>query len=601
MDWNHGIFGLAPLPGDANGTPRVSTFHGSSGYFDGGADGLSWSPGVNIWDPAKGNNPSGFFEPYSPRNGYATWQPVDEPYAFFSNLLVAPYVSELTMSYVFPVDNEATPRFRICQMGNRTNHVLDGCDASPDGTKIIFNSDTLMAGGIYYVVARLPDRPLNAAAAESSGNVDVTWLAATHSKEVAGYNVYRSGDSGYGYSQINASLVTDLSFTDTTADTGSTYFYVVTSVEHSELEGTYSDEAAYGAAAATAERTIFAEAEAGSWDTGFWKGFYGTCSDLYYIWKRTGGGTATATVPMDVPRSDDYYVWARIKDGTVTIEGEAITTTESQWTWVRSTFPVTLLAGLVDIDATATDYGSAIDAIYLTTDTSFTPVGMNSMDIHSPDQLTGLAGTPDGSFGVDVSWTASGAADLHHYNLYIGTSAGFTCDSETLIASPASTSHLDWQLSAGTTYYYKVTAVDRQGNESTPSIAASVTTAGLSIVTLDQAVSFVDANTVTATVNVPTSGSYRLWIKFDKNNTTNGRVYVKRDSLSPVTWQWAPDDTVRAQVDTWLTYGTQSVYTLSAGSHTFSIECATSTITDIKVTNDMSWRPPDYFVSRFGW
>ncbi len=283
---------------------------------------------------------------------------------------------------------------------------------------------------------------------------------------------------------------------------------------------------------------------------------------------------------------------------------------ETRWTWIRSASTVTLLAGLTDIDVTATDYGSAIDAIYLTTDTSFTPVGMNSMDIRSPDQITGLAATPDGAFGADVSWAASGAGDLHHYNLYIGTSAGFICDSETLIASPDSDSYLDWQLSAGTTYYYKVTAVDRQGNESTPSSAASVTTAGMSIVTIDQAVTDNGDDTFSVTVNIPATGNYRLWIKFDKNNTRSGRVNVTRDSSSSALWQWSPDKTIGTQVDTWLTYATNGVYNLTAGNHTFDFDfplasattpVAACTITDVKVTNDMSWRPPDYFVSRFGW
>ena len=613
FDWNHGIIGYPSLPGDANETPRVTGFHSGEGYFDGGTDGLTWSPGVNIWSPTKTGPIYDWFNPSG--QSYATWMPPDEPWAFFSKLLGEPYVSQLTMNYVFPVANEGSNCFRICQMGNRTRWVLDGCDASPDGTKIIFKSDMLGATEVYMVVARLPEPPVNVSALESGGNVIVSWEKAKHSRETAGHHVYRSDSSGGNYTQINASLIDANSFIDMTANTGSTYYYVVTSVEHSNLEGTYSAEAAYGSGAATDERTVFIEAEAtGDTGVGFWKGFYGTCSNLYYIWMRKAGANGIVTIPADLPRADDYYIWARIQSGGCDIEGQAINTTKARWTWVRSASTVSLSAGMNDLDVNSVDYGLGIDALYLTTDATFTPVGKNSMDAIAPSQITGVAASASGSFAANVSWDASGDADLHHYNLYIGATSNFKCDSETLIASPVSNSYLDWQLGVGTTYYYKVTAVDRQGNESIPSVDGSVTTGSLAIATVDQAVT-PDPNDpndlFTATVSIPSTGDYRLWIKLAQYNDRpqfRERVTVTIDGGASELWQWAPDEEFVQAGTTWLSYGTQSVYNLSAGSHTVTVYTheeepmtVDTMVTDIKLTTDMSWKPDTYFWGGFGW
>jgi len=59
---------------------------------------------------------------------------------------------------------------------------------------------------------------------------------------VAGYNVYRSAVSGSGYIKINSSLVAVLSYTDSTVQSGTTYFYVTTAVDSTGNESMYSNE-----------------------------------------------------------------------------------------------------------------------------------------------------------------------------------------------------------------------------------------------------------------------------------------------------------------------------------------------------------------------
>jgi hypothetical protein len=67
----------------------------------------------------------------------------------------------------------------------------------------------------------------------------LTW---TESSTVIGYNVYRGSVSGGPYTKINPSLDATTSFTDTTAQAGQTYYWVVTAVNSSNVESSYSNQ-----------------------------------------------------------------------------------------------------------------------------------------------------------------------------------------------------------------------------------------------------------------------------------------------------------------------------------------------------------------------
>ena len=71
-------------------------------------------------------------------------------------------------------------------------------------------------------------------------SVALTWSAS--SSTVSGYNVYRSTVSGGPYTKINTSLVAGLNYTDSTVQSGTTYFYVTTAVDSSGNESVYSNE-----------------------------------------------------------------------------------------------------------------------------------------------------------------------------------------------------------------------------------------------------------------------------------------------------------------------------------------------------------------------
>jgi fibronectin type 3 domain-containing protein len=68
----------------------------------------------------------------------------------------------------------------------------------------------------------------------------LTWSASASA--VVGYNVYRSTVSGSSFTMLNSSPVNAQTYTDTTVQSGLTYYYVVTAVNSSGVESSYSNQ-----------------------------------------------------------------------------------------------------------------------------------------------------------------------------------------------------------------------------------------------------------------------------------------------------------------------------------------------------------------------
>jgi Carboxypeptidase regulatory-like domain len=67
-----------------------------------------------------------------------------------------------------------------------------------------------------------------------------SWTAST--SVISGYNVYRGTVSGGPYTKLNSSLIALLTYTDTTVQSGQTYFFVTTAVDGSGNESVFSNE-----------------------------------------------------------------------------------------------------------------------------------------------------------------------------------------------------------------------------------------------------------------------------------------------------------------------------------------------------------------------
>jgi hypothetical protein len=78
------------------------------------------------------------------------------------------------------------------------------------------------------------------ATAQQAHSAALSWTASTST--VSGYNVYRGTVNGGPYTLINLSLVTGPSYTDTTVQSGVTYYYVTTAVDSSGVESVDSNQ-----------------------------------------------------------------------------------------------------------------------------------------------------------------------------------------------------------------------------------------------------------------------------------------------------------------------------------------------------------------------
>jgi len=72
-------------------------------------------------------------------------------------------------------------------------------------------------------------------------SVALAWNPSTSA--VVGYNVYRSGTSGGPYTKINSVLDASTTYTDSSVQSGKTYYYVTTSVNGKGAQSSYSKQA----------------------------------------------------------------------------------------------------------------------------------------------------------------------------------------------------------------------------------------------------------------------------------------------------------------------------------------------------------------------
>ena len=105
------------------------------------------------------------------------------------------------------------------------------------------------------------------------------------------------------------------------------------------------------------------------------------------------------------------------------------------------------------------------------------PVIVTPRDIFAPAVPQGLqaaviVGSPTNATEVDLSWSMNTETDLAGYHVYRSEQQGTPGQLVTpdLLLSPA---YRDTSVQPGHHYWYQVTAVDRSGNESTPSVAVA--------------------------------------------------------------------------------------------------------------------------------
>ena len=145
---------------------------------------------------------------------------------------------------------------------------------------------------------------------------------------------------------------------------------------------------------------------------------------------------------------------------------------DGQWFVVKSLVADTQLAGLAEAQyAVAAQEWSGLESKYVVANT-----GEVTGDTFPPSAPTQPRVLETASTHIVIEWEAPPDEDHDHYSVYASPEPNVQPCRADLVGSPKIARFVDWGIEGGTTLYYRVTAVDRQGNESKPSAAVKAVT-----------------------------------------------------------------------------------------------------------------------------
>ncbi|MFL6034592.1 MAG: fibronectin type III domain-containing protein, partial [Gaiellaceae bacterium] len=306
--------------------------------------------------------------------------------------------------------------------------------------------ESLLSNEVSAVPAGAPGPPTLTAAAASSGSVALTWNAPSSNggAGITGYRVYRGTASGGEILRATLGAVT--SWSDTGLANGTTYYYRVTAL-NSVGESSLSNElsAAPTAAAAVPGAPTLNSATAGN-----------TTVALSWSAPASNGGSAVT----------GYKVYRGTTSG-----GETLLTT-------------------VGVVSSFTDTGLANGTTYYYKVSALNSVGEGSLSneqFATPAASATVPGAPTltsataGVGNVALSWSApasDGGSAVTGYKVWRGTTSG----GETLLTTLGNVNGwTDAGVANGTTYYYKVSALNGVGESvlsgerfATPAASATI-------------------------------------------------------------------------------------------------------------------------------
>jgi hypothetical protein len=286
------------------------------------------------------------------------------------------------------------------------------------------------------VVVTPPPAPTGLAGAPGNGTVALSWNSASGATS---YSVKRAGGSGGPYTTVGT--ISGLTYTDSGLTNGTTYYYVVSS-SNSAGSSANSSEIAATPSAPVLTWSSSATATPSTVVAGLGVSITATVTDT---------GTASlsnANVEVQVFNSSGSAVSTNVWSGQNFIGGQSHQYT---YTWnVPSTQPTgnyTVMIGVFDAGWTTNYYWNSNGATITVTSGSVPPAP------------TGLTAAP-GNSQVALAWTATSGA--MSYNVYRGTTPGG--EGPTPIATGiTATTYTNSGLTNGTTYYYKLAAVNSVG------------------------------------------------------------------------------------------------------------------------------------------
>jgi hypothetical protein len=331
----------------------------------------------------------------------------------------------------------------------------------------------------------------------SGSQVNLSWTASTASCSVS-YNIFRSTTSGFTPSSSNqiASGIFATTFSDTTASPATTYFYVVEGADPAGSSSP-SNQASTTTGPAITNIDINAGGPAVS----------PFLADQDFI----GGATINHANTINVsgvtnPAPAAVYQTARVGNFTYTIPGfadgsnqtvrlhfaETFFTASGSRTFNVSINGVQVLTNFDIFAAAGAQNKAVIEQFTKPADSrgqyviQFTSVVNQSLlsgieiipatACAAPPAPAGLNATAVSSSQINLSWTAVSSSCSVSYNVFRGTTTGFTPSASNQVAGNVSgTSFSDTGLAASTTYFYLIEAANL-GGASGPSNQANATT-----------------------------------------------------------------------------------------------------------------------------
>jgi fibronectin type 3 domain-containing protein len=402
-------------------------------------------------------------------------------------------------SYQIQRSSDGTNYSTIASVGNVTSYLDSGASGNTEYYRIVaLNGAGSSSPSATATAARqapvLPTSPTGVTATGITGGIALSWSAGANDTT---YNVYRSTSAGSEGSTPYATGITTTSFTDTQVTVGQTYYYTVAGVNGNGTSAASAEVSASALAAAVADGSFESTSVKGSYaydpTTANWKftgnaGIEangsawnaanapdGTQAAFLQSLNASSGGSISQSINFLASGKYQFTFYASqrasygIEPFTVSVDGSVIGTFTPGSTAFQSysTTPVSLASGthvlsFATASTSSSDSASFIDKVSVTT---------VALSTNPPAGVSATAGVG----AITLSWTAPAGAVS--YNIYRGTSAGGE-GTTPLVTGITSTSYVDTTATAGTTYYYVVTAVNGSAGASQPSseVSATVTT-----------------------------------------------------------------------------------------------------------------------------
>ncbi len=289
-----------------------------------------------------------------------------------------------------------------------------------------------------------PEAPQGLEVTEGDEQNVLDWDANTEG-DLAGYHVYASTSPTVALTAANrltpATPQVARALTHTGLTNGTAYHYVVTAVDEAGNESVASTtvDATPGDRTAPDAPSDLDAAAGDGFVTLTWTASTADDVAAYRVYRGVDGDLDTTGTPL-----------ARVDDPAVTYTDDAVTN-GTQYVYA-----------VVAVDADGNASGASASA-------TATPV--DDVAPSAPVDVNAAAGDRE----VTLSWSAGQASDVASFRVYRDTTADVAISSDTRVATTEDPTYVDTGLVNGTTYYYRITALDEVDNQSEGSVEVSAT------------------------------------------------------------------------------------------------------------------------------